>query len=183
MDCTQNESNLKRIEKLKKFIRNVKDFPKKGIIFRDITPLLKDENAFATAIDLLAKHYKNINIDKIVSMESRGFIVGALLAYKLNVGFVPVRKKGKLPWKTVSVSYKLEYGRDTLEVHKDGFNKSERILVVDDVLATGGTAKAVLRLVKKLGGIPVGIGVLIELTYLNPRKKFKDIEIFSLIKY
>lgn len=180
MDSTQNESNL---EKLKKFIRNVNDFPKKGIIFRDITPLLKDKNAFKTAIDLLAKHYKNKKIDKIVSMESRGFIVGALLAYKLGVGFVPVRKKGKLPWKTVDIDYFLEYGKDTLEVHKDGISKGEKVLVVDDVLATGGTAEAVLRLVKKLGGVPVGLGILIELTYLNPREKLKGTKVFSLIKY
>ncbi|MDI6642097.1 MAG: adenine phosphoribosyltransferase [Elusimicrobiota bacterium] len=182
MDSIQNESDLD-LYGLKKFIRDVKDFPKKGIIFRDITPLLKDKKAFAIAIDLLAKHYKNTKIDKIVSMESRGFIVGALLAYKLGVGFVPVRKKGKLPWKTATVSYKLEYGKDTLEIHKDGFSKGERILVVDDVLATGGTAEAVLRLVKKLGGVPVGLGVLIELTYLNPREKLKGYNVFSLMKY
>ncbi|OGS22067.1 MAG: adenine phosphoribosyltransferase [Elusimicrobia bacterium RIFOXYA2_FULL_39_19] len=168
---------------IKKLIRDVPDFPKKGIIFKDITPLLKDKKAFSLSIDLLAKKYKNKRIDKIISMESRGFIFGSALAYKLKCGFVPVRKKGKLPWKTRSVSYDLEYGTDTLEIHQDAFSKGENILIVDDVLATGGTAKAVTSLVKKTGAKLVGLCFLIELSFLKPRTKIKDIEIFSLITY
>ncbi len=171
------------MEELKKFIRDVPDFPKKGIIFKDITTLLKDKTAYRKCIDLLAENYKNKKIDKIVSMESRGFILGAVVAYKLGAGFVPVRKKGKLPAKTVRVEYQLEYGTDILEIHEDAIFPGEKILVVDDVLATGGTANAVVQLVEKLKGKVVGVAVLIELSFLNPREKLKNYEVFSLIKY
>ncbi len=171
------------MEELKKFIRDVPDFPKKGIIFKDITTLLKDKTAYRKCIDLLAENYKNKKIDKIVSMESRGFILGAVVAYKLGAGFVPVRKKGKLPAKTVRVEYQLEYGTDILEIHEDAIFPGEKILVVDDVLDTGGTANAVVQLVEKLKGKVVGVAVLIELSFLNPREKLKNYEIFSLIKY
>lgn len=168
---------------LKKIIRDVPDFPKKGVIFKDITTLLRNKKAFKECIVLLSKKYKNKKIDKIVSMESRGFILGAALAYKLGCGFVPVRKKGKLPWETISVTYDLEYGTDTLEIHKDAFSKGENVLIVDDVLATGGTAKAVTELVEKTGGKISGLCFLIELAFLNPRKKLEGREIFSLLTY
>lgn len=171
------------MENLKKFIRDIPDFPKKGIIFKDITTLLKDKNAYKKCIDLLSENYKNQKIDKIVSMESRGFILGSVLAYKLGAGFVPVRKKGKLPSKTVSIEYQLEYGTDILEMHQDAINPGEKVLIADDVLATGGTAQAVIQLVEKLKGNVVGIAVLIELAFLNPREKLKGYNVFSLIKY
>lgn len=169
--------------KIINYIRDVPDFPKKGIIFKDITPLLKNKEAFEESIDLLAEHYKNEKIDKIVSMESRGFIFGSALAYKLKCGFVPVRKKGKLPWKTNSITYELEYGTDTLEIHEDAIEPNERVLIVDDVLATGGTAKAVGQLVENIKGKIIGFCFLIELSFLNPREKLKASNIFSLLKY
>jgi adenine phosphoribosyltransferase len=169
--------------KIDKLIRDVPDFPKKGIMFKDITPLLKDADGFRTAIKELAKPYANIKIDKIVSMESRGFILGAAMALELGCGFIPVRKKGKLPYATVSQEYELEYGTDVLEIHKDAINKGEDILIVDDVLATGGTAKAVCELVNKLEGKVTGLCFLIELSFLQPREKLKGYDIRSLIIY
>ena len=168
---------------LKKLIRDVPDFPKAGIIFKDITPLLKNAKGFKSAINNMAKKYKNKKIDKIVSMESRGFIFGPALALKLGSGFVPIRKKGKLPYKTVREEYQLEYGTDVLEMHEDAIEKDENILVVDDVLATGGTAKAVCSLIEKLGGKVSGLCFLIELSFLKPQQKLSGYEIFSLIKY
>ncbi|MFH1540428.1 MAG: adenine phosphoribosyltransferase [Elusimicrobiota bacterium] len=168
---------------LKKLIRDVPDFPKPGIIFKDITPLLKNHKGYKLAINQMAKKYRNEHIDKIVSMESRGFIFGAPVALKLGVGFVPIRKKGKLPYKTIKEEYQLEYGTDILEIHEDAIAKGENVLIVDDVLATGGTAKAVCSLIKKLGGRVIGFCFLIELSFLNPREKLKNHEIFSLIKY
>ncbi|MEW6557649.1 MAG: adenine phosphoribosyltransferase [Elusimicrobiota bacterium] len=168
---------------LKKLIRDVPDFPKQGIIFKDITPLLKNAKGFRLAINKMAKKYRDKEIDKIASMESRGFIFGAALALKLGVGFVPIRKKGKLPYKTVCEEYQLEYGTDILEIHEDAIAKDENVLIVDDVLATGGTAKAVCTLVEKLGGKIVGTCFLIELSFLNPYEKLKNYEICSLIKY
>lgn len=159
------------------------DFPKKGVIFKDITPLLKDNKGFKKAIDALAKIFKKMEIDKILSMESRGFIFGSALAYKLECGFVPVRKKGKLPWKTRSVTYDLEYGKDSLEIHLDAIEPGEKILIVDDVLATGGTARAVVDLVKGFDAEVAGCVFLIELGFLKGREKLKDCDIFSLIKY
>ncbi len=174
---------MKKIEELKSFIRDIPDFPKKGIIFRDITPLLKNSKAFKFAVESMLEHFKSLKVDKIVSMEARGFIFGSVLSYKLNCGFVPVRKKGKLPYETVSIEYELEYGKDILEIHKDAINVRDNIMIVDDVLATGGTAKAVAKLVEKCGGKIVGLSFLIELTYLNPRENLVGYDIFSLIRY
>lgn len=168
---------------LKKYIRDVPDFPKKGIIFKDITTLLKEGEAFAHVIDILYKRYKNAKIDKIIAVESRGFIFGGALAYKLGVGFVPVRKRGKLPSKTHSVTYDLEYGTDTLEIHCDAIKKGDRVLLLDDLLATGGTAKAVSELIEKMGGEIVEIAFLIELTFLDGRGKLKNHNIFTMIRY
>lgn len=172
-----------KIEDLKKFIRDIPDFPKKGIIFKDITPLAKDPVALRFAVDSMYEHYKSKNIQKIVSMEARGFIFGSVLAYKLGCGFVPIRKKGKLPYETFSIEYQLEYGTDILEIHKDGIEPGENVLIVDDVVATGGTAKAVASLVEYCGGKVVGICCLIELSFLNPRQKLQNYEVFSLITY
>ena len=172
----------KKIE-LKKYIRSIPDFPKPGILFRDITTLLKDKQAFKCTVKALANKYKKKRIDKVVAVEARGFILGGVLAHKLGAGFVPVRKAGKLPWKTKSVTYALEYGTDTLEMHHDAINSGERILIVDDLLATGGTVKAVVNLVKQLQGKIVGIAFLIELTDLKGRDKLKGYQVYSLIKY
>lgn len=168
---------------LKKYIRNIPDFPKQGILFRDITTLLKDKKAFKLAVESLVNKYKKKKIDKVVAVEARGFILGGVVAHKLGVGFVPVRKPGKLPWKTNSVTYALEYGTDTLEMHHDAINPGERVLIVDDLLATGGTVKAVIDLVKQLEGKIVGIIFLIELTDLKGKDKLKGYPVYSLIKY
>jgi adenine phosphoribosyltransferase len=168
---------------LKDTIRSVPDFPKKGIVFRDITTLLKNPDAFARVIDILADHYAKAGIQKIVSVESRGFILGAPLAYRLNAGFVPARKPGKLPAQTIRESYALEYGSDAIEIHTDAIEKGEKILVLDDLLATGGTVKAACALVERLGGKIVGIAFLIELAFLKGRAKLPGYDIFSLITY
>lgn len=168
---------------LKQYIRAIPDFPKPGILFRDITTLLSDQKAFKQAIDQLAQHYKNKGIKKVIGIESRGFLTAAPLAYLLGAGFVPVRKKGKLPYKTTSVSYELEYGTDTLELHIDGILKGEKTLIADDLLATGGTAKATADLVKKNGGIVAGLGFLIELADLKGREKLKGLDVFSLMSF
>ena len=164
-------------------IRNIPDFPKPGILFRDVTTLIKNKPAFKKSIDLLAKKYKGRKIDKIVGVEARGFIFGAALAHKIGAGFVPVRKKGKLPYKTIATTYKLEYGTDTLEIHKDSIIKNEKVLIIDDLLATGGTVKAVVNLVKQLQGKIVGIGFVIELVDLHGRDKLKDYPLYSLVKF
>lgn len=169
--------------KLENYIRNIPDFPKLGILFKDITTLLKDKKAFSQAVDLLSKKYKNKKIDKVAAVEARGFILGGAIACRLGAGFVPIRKKGKLPWKTNSVTYDLEYGKDTLEIHHDAIEPGDKILIVDDLLATGGTAKAVTDLLEQLQGKIAGIAFLIELTDLKGRDKLKDCPIFSLIKY
>jgi adenine phosphoribosyltransferase len=168
---------------LKKYIRDIPDFPKPGILFRDITTLLKDKKAFKTAIDSLAKKYKGKKIDAVVAVESRGFIFGAAVAHKLGAGFVPVRKKGKLPWKTDSVTYDLEYGTDTLEMHQDAISPKDKVLIVDDLLATGGTVSAAARLVTQQQGKIIGIAFLIELSVLKGKDKLKGYPVFSLIKY
>lgn len=167
---------------LKSKVRRIPEF--KGVVFWDITPLLKDKKAFKEAIDKLVEHYKNKDIDVVVSNEARGFIIGAALAYALGVGFVPVRKKGKLPSKCVELTYQKEYEKDTIEIHDDAITKGQKVLIIDDLLATGGTVKANIDLVEKLGGKIVGLGFLIELEYLEGRKTLGDkYEIFSLIKY
>ena len=168
---------------LKKFIRDIPNFPKEGIIFKDITTLLKEKNAFKKAIDLLAKKFKKENVELVIGIEARGFIFGAALAYKLGVGFVPVRKKGKLPYKTKGISYQLEYGMDTLEIHEDAIPANARVLIVDDVLATGGTIRAVSDLVQAGGAQIVGIAFLVELRFLKGKEKLKDLPIYSVIKY
>lgn len=168
---------------LKNFIRDVPDFPKKGIIFKDITTLLKNKDAFNEAFNQLYEKVSNLKVDKVVSIESRGFIFGSLLAHKLNAGFVPIRKPGKLPADKISETYSLEYGTDSLEIHKDAINPGEKILIHDDLLATGGTVEAVCKLVEKLGGEVVGIIFLIELSFLNGREKLKKYNVSSVIQY
>ncbi len=171
------------MEDLKKAIRDIPDFPKEGIIFKDITPLLQDPALFRKAVDCLCEEFKDKNIDVVASIESRGFILGAAIAYKLGAGFAPVRKKGKLPHQTYSATYELEYGEDTLEIHRDAAGKGDRVLIIDDLLATGGTLGAVIELIKKTGAEIAGIGFLIELEFLKGRERNKGYEIFSLIKF
>ncbi|MFA4992613.1 MAG: adenine phosphoribosyltransferase [Candidatus Omnitrophota bacterium] len=168
---------------LEKSIRSIPDFPKAGILFRDVTTLIQDKAAFKKSIDLLAKKYKGKKIDKIVGVEARGFIFGAAVAHKIGAGFVPVRKKGKLPYKTISTTYELEYGTDTLEIHKDAISNNEKVLIIDDLLATGGTVKAVVDLIKQLHGKIVGIGFVIELVDLHGRDKLKNYPVYSLVKF
>jgi len=166
-----------------KIIRDIPDFPKKGIVFKDITPLLADYKTFGRLVKHFAHHYKNAGITKVLGIEARGFLLAAPIALELGAGIVPVRKKGKLPYKTVSASYDLEYGKDTLEMHSDAVNPGEKVLIVDDVLATGGTAAAVKQLAEQLGGNVVGVAMLIELSELNGRKKLPDCDVYSLVKY
>jgi len=168
---------------LKQKIRSIPDFPKKGIVFRDITTLLADAEAFSESIEKMYENYKKKEIDSILGAEARGFIFGAALAYKLRTGFIPVRKPGKLPYKTAKVTYELEYGSNILEMHLDAINEGDRVLIVDDLVATGGTAKAKAELVEKLGGKVIGFCFLIELEFLKPREVLKGYDVFSLIKY
>jgi adenine phosphoribosyltransferase len=171
------------MDHLRKLIREVSDFPKKGINFYDITTLLKDAEGLKQTIDALADEFKGEQIDTVIGVESRGFIFAAPLAYHLGAGFVPVRKPKKLPAEKISVSYDLEYGQDTLEMHKDAVGMGHRVLIVDDLLATGGTAKAVVDLVEKLDGKIVGLLFLVELDFLKGRKKFDGYDVRSLIRY
>ena len=157
-----------------KFIRDIPDFPKPGIVFKDITPLLKEPSAFRDAIDAIAAHYEPKNIDVVVGIDARGFMFGGALAYRMGAGFVPIRKRGKLPYHTYEASYDLEYGTDTLAIHQDAFPPGSRVMICDDVIATGGTIAASIELVEKLGGHMVGIAVLIELTFLKVREKFAN---------
>ncbi len=168
---------------LKNHIRDIPDFPKEGIIFKDITTLLKDKDAFRRSVDILADKFKGEKIDQIVGVEARGFIFGAALAYKMGVGFVPVRKKGKLPGKTKSVTYELEYGSDSLEIHEDAIAPKTRVLIVDDLLATGGTIEATSRLIKDLNAEVAGIAFLIELKFLKGKDRLKDFEVYSVLEY
>ncbi len=171
------------MEELKKVIREVPDFPKEGILFYDITTLLKDGPAFAKAVDILCERCEGKEIDGVVAIEARGYIFGPAVAYRLGVGFVPMRKPGKLPAKTIQETYDLEYGTDTIEMHEDAVQAGQKILVVDDLLATGGTAAAACRLVEKAGGQVVECCFLIELSFLNGRDKLGSREVFSLLKY
>jgi adenine phosphoribosyltransferase len=168
---------------LRSKIRSIPDFPKKGIVFRDITPLLLDKDAFRYAVDQIAEHYRDRKVASILGAEARGFIFGAAVAYVLGVGFIPARKPGKLPYLTSRMDYALEYGMDALEVHNDAIKPGDRILIVDDLVATGGTAKAKADLVEKEGGIVAGFAFVIELAFLNPRKKLEGYEVLSLISY
>jgi len=171
------------VEHLKKLIRDIPDFPKPGILFRDITPLLADASGLALSVELLANPFRGKNIDLVVGAESRGFIFGTAVACCLSAGFSLVRKPGKLPFKKVSMSYDLEYGKDTLEMHADAIVKGQRVLIVDDVLATGGTMKACCDLVKQLGGDIAGVAVLTELSALNGREKVTPHKVHSVIQY
>jgi adenine phosphoribosyltransferase len=171
------------VDRLRSLVRDVPDFPQEGIVFKDITPLLGDEVAFSTAIDMIVVHFGRGNVDKVVGIEARGFILSSPVAYHFGAGFVPVRKAGKLPWESESEQYELEYGTETLEIHRDAFTPGERVLIVDDVLATGGTARATARLVERLGAKVVGIAFLVELGFLKGRQKLEGYEVLSLLSY
>lgn len=168
---------------LKDFIRDIPDFPKPGILFKDITPLLKDAKALKQTIAQLAETFRDKGIEYIVGIESRGFIFGTALATEMGIGFVPVRKKGKLPYKTKQITYELEYGQDTLEIHEDAVAQGDKVLIVDDLLATGGTAKAVTDLVGSLGADIVSIAFVVELEFLKGREKLNDLPVHSIITY
>lgn len=168
---------------LREWIRDVPDFPKKGILFKDITTLLKDKEAFRKSIEMLGDLYKGAQVDKIIAVESRGFIFGSALAYNMGTGFIPVRKPGKLPAATERVTYDLEYGTDSLEIHRDAIQPGERVLIVDDLLATGGTAAGVAKLIEKLQGKVVGVAFLIELEFLKGRDKLRGYDVRSLLVF
>jgi adenine phosphoribosyltransferase len=171
------------VDDLKKLIREVPDFPKPGILFYDITTLLKDPVGLHRAVDALANHYVNRKVDRVVGIEARGFIFAPMVAYRLNAGFVPVRKPKKLPAEVARATYSLEYGKDSLEIHRDAVSQGEEVLIIDDLLATGGTAAAVAQLVESLGGHVSGIGFLIELEFLKGREKLTGYELHSVLKY
>jgi adenine phosphoribosyltransferase len=183
MSNTASVKTSVNCEPLKQLIREVPDFPKPGILFYDITTLLKDKLGFATLIDALSEYYLPKNVDLILGMEARGFIFGPALAYRLNAGFVPVRKPGKLPAVTARVEYQLEYGSNALEIHKDAVQKGQRVIIVDDLLATGGTAEATAKLASSLGAEIAGLGFVVELDFLNGREKLKPYDVFSLLHY
>jgi adenine phosphoribosyltransferase len=168
---------------LKDYIRDIPDFPQPGVVFKDITPLLADGDALASCVEALADAFGDRPIDKVIGIEARGFIVAAPVAVSLGAGFVPVRKAGKLPWKVHREQYQLEYGTDSLEIHRDGVAAGERVLILDDVLATGGTAAATARLVSELGAEAVGFGCVIELAFLSGRGKLGDLDAVSLLRY
>ncbi|MCM8772506.1 MAG: adenine phosphoribosyltransferase [Candidatus Omnitrophica bacterium] len=170
------------MKELKNLIRTIPDFPKKGILFRDITPVLQNKDAFRKVIEIFKEETPK-DVEKIVAIESRGFIFGSALAYLIGVGFVPIRKSGKLPWKKVKIEYDLEYGTDSIEIHEDAITKGEKVVLVDDLLATGGTALASCKLIEKCGGIVKKILFLVELEELKGREKLKDYDVFSLIKF
>ena len=170
-------------DRLKGLVRDVADFPQEGVVFKDITPLLADEIAFSTVIDLIVVHFGRGNVDKVVGIEARGFIIASPVAYHFGAGFIPVRKKDKLPWDTEAAEYALEYGTATLEIHKDAVAPGERVLIVDDVLATGGTARATADLVERIGGTVVGVACLIELDFLKGRSQLEGYDLFTLLTY
>jgi adenine phosphoribosyltransferase len=168
---------------LEGFVRDVPDFPKPGVMFKDVTPLWADVSAFRFSVDAIADHFAGVDVDRVVGIEARGFVLAAPVAYRFGAGFVPVRKPGKLPGESVSEVYELEYGTDQLEVHRDGVLAGHKVLIVGDVLAAGGTAPACVRLVEGLGGVVVGLGFLIELAFLKGREKLAGYEQISLITY
>jgi len=170
-------------EELKKYIRDIADYPQKGIIFRDITPILANKKTFREVVELMSVAWVDKKPDLVAAIEARGFIPGAAIAVKLDAGFVPIRKVGKLPFTTIAESYQLEYGTDQLEAHSDAVTRGQKVLIVDDVLATGGTASAAVRLMRKLGAEVVGVQVLIELSYLGGRERLSDVELVSEIVY
>lgn len=171
------------VDDLKMMIRDIPDFPKKGVIFKDITTLLSNAKAFATSIDLIGDRYIDKRVDLVVGAEARGFVIGAALAYRLNAGVIMIRKTGKLPYRTVKTLYELEYGTDELEIHEDAISEGNRVLIVDDLLATGGTASAAADLVQKLRGKVVGFAFLVELSFLKGRDRLNEHEVFSLIRF
>jgi len=171
------------LKELESLIRDMPDFPKKGIIFKDITTLLRDKQGLKKSIDILVDKYKDEKIDYVVGAESRGFIFGTALAYAIGAGFVPVRKPGKLPGEVFSVEYDLEYGSNTLQIHCDAIEEGKNVLIIDDLLATGGTSKAVLELISKLKANTIGLAFLIELEFLKGRKLLEEYEVYSIIKY
>ena len=171
------------LQRLRERIRDIPDFPKQGIVFKDITPLLADPVTFSSVIDEIVVHFGRGNVDKVVGIEARGFMFAAPVAYHFGAGFVPVRKAGKLPHETEAEEYALEYGTATIEVHRDAIRAGERVIVVDDVLATGGTARAAAKLVERLGGKVIGIACLMELTFLNGREAVKDYDFHTLLQY
>jgi adenine phosphoribosyltransferase len=168
---------------LKQLIREVPDWPKPGILFYDLTTLLQNREGFRMLIDALCEHYADKHVDVVAGIEARGFIFAPALAYRLGAGFVPVRKPKKLPWKTAKVTYALEYGTDTLEIHQDAVRRGQRVLICDDLLATGGTAAATVELIRKLDGEVIGTGFAVELSFLNGRAKLPGLDVFSLIQY
>jgi adenine phosphoribosyltransferase len=171
------------LSRLKQLVRDVPDFPQAGIVFKDITPLLADEEAFGWVVRRLAERFSSLGVNRVLGIEARGFIVAAPVAFELAAGFVPARKKGKLPWETIGVDYELEYGAERLELHSDAVTAGDRVLIVDDVLATGGTARAAVDAVERLGATVMGIGVILELEFLNGRRKLEDIDLYSILTY
>ena len=171
------------MNELTRFIRDIPDFPKKGILFKDITPLLRDAGAFSQAMDAMARQHMDDRIDLVAAVESRGFIFGAALALRLGAGFIPIRKPGKLPYKTIDETYSLEYGTDTIQIHADAAGRGDRVLIVDDLLATGGTARAAASLLTRQGAEVVGASFLIELAFLSGRARLADVPVFALIKF
>lgn len=171
------------MEKIKESIRSIPDWPIPGVIFRDITTLLQDPDAYQASCDVLYSRYKDMPIDKIVGIDARGLVFGSVLAYKLNIGFVPVRKIGKLPHKTISASYSLEYGENSVEIHEDSIEKGEKVIIVDDLIATGGTIAAAAELVEKLGGDILELACVIELPDLKGREKIKHYKLFSMVEF
>ena len=182
-DLKTETGGVGRFESLKGIIRAIPDFPQPGILFRDITPLLQDARAFRQALEGLAEPFKDVGIEQVVGVESRGFIFGAPLALLLHAGFVPVRKFGKLPAETIHVEYALEYGSNTVELHTDAIRPGQKVLIVDDLLATGGTVGATLELVERVGGKVAGIAFLVELTFLQGRQRLQGHNVFSLLQY
>jgi adenine phosphoribosyltransferase len=168
---------------LRDCVRDIPDFPKPGVIYKDITPLLSNTEAFRSTIDLIADHFEGTGVDRVLGVEARGFIIAAPVAYRFGAAFVPVRKAGKLPWEIERVEYELEYGTDLLEIHRDAVEPGDRVVVIDDVLATGGTAAATVRLVEKLGGTVTGLGFVIELGFLHGREKLAGYDVLSLVTY
>ncbi len=179
----ENQFREVRMEEIRNAIRDIPDFPKPGIIFKDITPILKDPALFGKTVDIFVEHYRDRGVSAVASIESRGFIFGSVLALKLGVPFIPIRKKGKLPYKTVTATYELEYGTDSVEMHEDALNTGDNVLILDDLVATGGTAKATAELVEKVGAKVLEIAVVIELAFLNPREKLAGYDIFSIVQF
>lgn len=171
------------MDELKKLVREIPDYPKPGILFYDLTPLFQDRRGFRMLMERMLERYNTLRVDAVVGIEARGFVIAPVLAYELDAGFVPVRKPGKLPWKTAQIRYQLEYGSDGLEIHEDAVSPGERVLVCDDLLATGGTAQATIHLLRQLGADVIGACFAVELTSLHGRSKLEGVDVFSLLRY